>query len=197
MTLNISFIHILETITLLLIIGKLFQVSKLYRQSKAGVVQSTKRNIKTSPSSSHRKVGLPKSNGIYNRFTVNHPQHNLPLPEVSFTEGLPLAEVSFSLNDEGLDFTNKKTRLKPKTKTEPKAKLEPKTESEHKLILNNYIEDFFFESSTEVIREAKVLDLRNYKADQTSRDEFITVTDEHAEVLRAFESLEKTVCLVR
>jgi hypothetical protein len=210
-TLNISFIHILETITLLLIIGKLCQIRKLYHQSNTSTLNSTKRNLKTSSSSLARKTelrkiaarklesrnseprksALLKTNGIYNRFAVNHSQHNLPLPEVSFTEGLPLLEVSFSSKDDGLHFSSKKSQSKKKPQSKHNAKLQ------HKLILNNYIEDFFFESSTEVLHEAEVVDLRNYKVDSTAEDEFITVIDEHDEVVRAFDSLEKNIYLVR
>jgi hypothetical protein len=192
-TLNISFIHILETITLLLIIGKLCQIRKLYRQSNTRTLHTTKRNLKTAPSNLSRKTefrkpeprksGLLKTNGVYNRFAVNHSQYNLPLPEVSFTEGLPLPEVSFSSKDDGLHFSNKNTQSKHKA------------QSQHKLILNNYIDDFFCESP-QVFRDAEVVELKRYKIDSIVEDEFITVLDEHAEVVRAFESLEKNVCLV-
>ncbi|MFT6029315.1 MAG: hypothetical protein ACI8O8_001051, partial [Oleiphilaceae bacterium] len=85
----------------------------------------------------------------------------------------------------------KKPQSKNKAPSKHNAKLQ------HKLILNNYIEDFFFESSTEVLHEAEVVDLRNYKVDSTAEDEFITVIDEHDEVVRAFDSLEKNIYLVR
>jgi hypothetical protein len=216
-TLNISFIHILETITLLLIIGKLCQIRKLYYQSNTSTLNSTKRNLKTSSSSLARKTelrkiaarklesrnseprksALLKTNGIYNRFAVNHSQHNLPLPEVSFTEGLPLLEVSFSSKDDGLHFSSKKSQSKKKPQSKNKAPSKHNAKLQHKLILNNYIEDFFFESSTEVLHEAEVVDLRNYKVDSTAEDEFITVIDEHDEVVRAFDSLEKNIYLVR
>lgn len=192
---NIGFIHIFEAITLFLIIGKLFQIRKLYRQSTAIRLHNTnKRNIKMPHPSklSRNKVHekkvfgnevLRQTSSIYNRFAGNYSQHNLPLPEVTFSEGLPLAEVTFSSNNEGQHFTNKKSQ------------------SKHKVILNNYIEDFFFDSSQEAIQEAiqeaEVVNFKKYKIDSSAEDDFITIEDEHAEVIRAFDSLEKSVCLAR
>lgn len=188
-----AFIHIFEIITLLLVVGKLFHIRRLYRQSNKSALKTKKRHI-NKPSSGLSRNGLPRNslsknkeilkieseklNGIYNRFTTNYSQQNLPLPEVSFTEGLPLPEVSFSSNDESLHFTNNKPQ------------------SKHKAILNNYIEDFFFETP-EVFHEAEVVEFKKYKMDSNAEDEFITVADDHAEVVRAFESLNSNVCLVR
>lgn len=181
MILNVTFIHIFEIITLFLVVGKLFQIRKLYRQSNTSSLQTKKSNIKASPSNTSRakEIKLQKTNGIYNRFTENYSKHNLPLPEVSFTAGLPLPEVSYSSNDEGLHLANQKRQ------------------SNHKTILNNYIDDCFFESSPEVFHDAEVVEFKNYKIDLTAESEFITVVDEHDEVVRAFESLEKNICIVR
>lgn len=180
---NISFIHIFEIITLCLIAGKLFQIRRLYSQAFLNSTQAQKTNSKklskqnrSNKASSNSSRGLYEST-IYQKFKENHSFHNLPLPEVSFTEGLPLPEVSFSSNDEGFKFSNK-------------------PQSKHKAILNDYIEDFFFESP-HIFHEAEVVQFEHYKLDSNAEDEFITVEDEHAEVIRAFESLEKNVCFVR
>lgn len=177
---NITFINIVEIITCLLIIGKLFQISKLYRQSNASHLQTHNRGLNTalsSPSAPSRKLDTRNTNTISSRFKENYSQHNLPLPEVSFTEGLPLPDVSYSSNNEGL-FANNKHQPK------------------HKTILNNYIDDFFFETP-QVYHEAGVVEFKKYKLDSRAEDEFITVEDEHEEFIRAFESLEKNYSFVR
>ncbi len=184
MTLNISFIHIFEIITLILIIGKAVQIRRLYKQSNSRYMHTYTHTVKAPPESAAiykkskksvlRKNSLPNQNSIYNRLIANYSQHNLPLPEVSFTEGLPLPEVSFSSNDEVLHVTNQRPQ------------------SKHKKILNNYIEDFFVESAPSVFHEAEIVELKRYKVDTTAEDEFITVEDEHDEFVRAFDSLEQT-----
>ncbi len=181
MILDISFIHIFESITLLLVVGKLIQIRKLYRQSlnKKYVISAYSSRKGEARKSSLRSSGQIHDTSVYKKFKENYAQHNLPLPEVTFTEGLPLPEVSFSAADEFGHFP----KSKPQTK--------------HKAILNNYIEDFFFESKPEVFHEADVVEFRKYKLDSNAEDEFITVEDEHAEVVRAFESLENNLCIVR
>ena len=178
---DISFIHIFESLTLLLIVGKLIQVRKLYRQSlKKKYVASVNVSRRSEPrKGSVRSSGLMHESSVYKRLKENYSQHNLPLPEVSFTEGLPLPEVSFSADDEYKHFSKSKSQTK------------------HKAILNNYIEDFFFESKPDVFQQADVVEFRKYKLDSNAEDEFITVADEHAEVVRAFESLENNLCMVR
>jgi len=178
------------------VIGKTFQIRRLYRQSNANITSIDQHNSKITPfkqadyrktesrktesrKTEIRKSNIRQENNIYNRFIANYSQHNIPLPEVSFTEGLPLPDVSFSSDDQDLYFSNKKTQ------------------STHKTILNNYIEDFFFETKPEVFYETEIVEFKKYKIDSTAEDEFITVVDEHDEFVRAFESLEKNVCFVR
>lgn len=195
MILNISLIHIFELITLLLVVGKLLQIRRLYRQS--GSVNprhsfakgSTSKistpeqptlseNHKFSNQTKNRITRSPKSESSFlSSFKENYAFHHLPLPEVSFTEGLPLPEVSYSYDEEQTFSASK--------------------ENSSKAILTNYIDDLFFESPRTVFPKAKVVDFNAYKLDANAEDEFITVQDEHDEIVRAFDSLEKNLYLVR
>jgi hypothetical protein len=177
--LNISLIHVFEVIIFLLVVGKIFQIRKLYHQSKTTSLISRKRNInKQSPKIAVSKVGtrtdLNKANFLNKKLKENYSHHGLPLAEVSFSEGLPLPEVSFS--------ADKKTGNNSQS------------QSKHKTILNDYIEDFFFESPPQVFQEAEVVEFKHYKVDSNAEEEFITVIDEHEEMIRAFETLEKSAC---
>lgn len=181
---NISLVQIFEIITLLLVIGKVYQIRKLYRQSNTKVTQAKKLTKKTRTprlvsKKEFKNFDTKTTSQIFKRLKENYPHYGLPLAEVTFTEGLPLAEVSYSSDESDFEFVNKKT------------------ESKHKTILNSYIDDFFFESAPKVVHEADIVELKNYKTDLCAEDEFIMVADEHDEMIRAFDSLEKNACLAR
>ena len=182
---NISLVHTFEVITFLLVLGKFYQITKLYRQSNTKKIPAkkfTKKLQTTSRSVSNKELknfDTKTTSQIFKRLKDNYSHYGLPLAEVTFTEGLPLAEVSYSSDESNLEFLNKKT------------------ESKHKTILNNYIDDFFFEPAPKVLHEADVVELKRYKTDSCAEDEFITVADEHDEMVRAFDSLEKSACLAR
>ncbi len=181
---NISLIHTFEFITFLLVVGKIYQITKLYRQSNTNALsakKTTKKIQKPRPVSKKqaKRLDTQATNQIFRRLKDNYSHYGLPLAEVSFTEGLPLAEVSYSSDDAHLDFSYEKP--------------EPK----HKTILNSYIEDFFFESAPRIVREAEIVELKSYQLDSSAEDEFITVLDDHDEFVKAFDSLEKSACLAR
>lgn len=181
---NISLVHTFEVITFLLVIGKIYQVRKLYRQSNTQKISAKKLTRKVQkprsvPKKESKRLDTKATSQLFKRLKQNYSHYGLPLAEVSFTEGLPLPEVSYSSDDTNLDFSNEKP------------------ESKHKSILNSYIEDFFFESAPKLAHEAEVVQFKSYMTDSLPEDEFITVADEHDEMIRAFDSLEKSACLAR
>ena len=68
-------------------------------------------------------------------------------------------------------------------------------ESHEKSILNSYIDDFFFEAPKVVNYDEQALPFLNQNFGTASEDEFITVQEENAQMIRALESLKNEVAI--
>lgn len=177
---NISLIHVFEIVVILLVVGTLLQIRRLYLQSERDFQARTKAKTKASTRNRIHKpkpiISSPKQTKMDNpvlRFkqpSTHFPVNNLPLPEVSFS-------------------SNKKVQRE-------KERAANVTRSTQKSILNSYIDDFFFEETPrfpEVDRRQSIATNTNSHVD----DEFITVAEENAEMVRAFQYSNQKLMLVR
>jgi len=153
-------IHSFEVITLLLVIGKFYQIRKLYIQAAAHKAQT---KLRESRASSYRDTS--RHNRVSNKRMSAYDFHKLPEPEVTFS----------SVRDE-IIFSQKITNATNIAVTKNKA------------ILNNYIDDFFPEPPSKAKQEPEQLPSFNYHVDSPAEDEFITVMEENAEMVRILES---------
>jgi heme exporter protein D len=91
-----------------------------------------------------------------------------------FLKPLPVPEVLFSAEHEEVVLTEV-----------------PQVEEE-KSILSSYIDDFFFDSPSESTPD-NVLQFSKIKTEHQNEDEFITVQEENAELVRAMETLKREI----
>lgn len=172
---NISLILTFEVITFLLVVGVIVQISTLYRKTATQQLHFQKRVVavpRPKGARSKKSKNSGSTNKTYRCLNKRYPKHGLPLAEVSFSESLPLPEVTYS--PEG-DFSKEKNQTK------------------HKEILSSYIDDFFFESSPAFFHVADVVELKNYQLSSSSEAEFITVSDHNVKI-KGFDSLKKSAC---
>ncbi len=99
-------------------------------------------------------------------------------------------------------FTKPQAKTKPflKTLPEPEVVFSPKHEkiiaaetpqiSEKKSVLNDYIDDFFFDT-TEPSKET--MSFHSQELSSSNDDEFITIQEESTQLVRAMESLKKEI----
>lgn len=95
----------------------------------------------------------------------------------SFLKTLPEPEVLFSVENESLSSNEA---------TKPIAK---------KDLLNDYIDDFFFDAPLTEKPVNKDAIIHSHVKDSSNDDEFITIQEENAQVVRAMESLKKEIGL--
>lgn len=199
---NIAFIHIVEIIVLLLVIGKVWQISRLYKKSAAHSAAKAKARTQARQQARDKLFAQEKAKSRQQHQKL--PKNEIPTSQLlrfkqnssnfSFND-LPLPEVTFSGNRAEKVTKLNETRTK---KVVPVTVAEKSKDSVNKTILNNYIDDFFFEESpnqmfqdmlsTEVVEERSV---------SVQEDDFITVAEDAAEMVRAFQSSNQKLMLVR
>ncbi len=183
-TLNITFIHIFEVIVVLLVVGKLFQIRKLYiqsilnRQAESVNRRHSLRQMSVSQSNTYMSFGQHPAKKMFKDASGGFSRHNLPLPEVSFTDGLPLPEVSY-LSENDFSVANEPAYSKNKT------------------ALNSYIDDMFFESTYEFVEEPTPFKLKSHSMQSQVDDEFIIVAEENAQLVRELQRFNKRVSFAR
>jgi hypothetical protein len=155
--------------------AKFFQIRKLYLQSRVRNVELRPRAIKGSRQrdSSRQPVGQ-------NQVAPHYSFHKLPEPE-----------VSFSPSQEEVIFNKQVVEKKSVSVSQGMAV------STHKTILNNYIDDFFSEPAEEEIQYLEQLPFINYPSHSPAEDEFITVMEENANMVRSIETSRKNISLTR
>lgn len=158
-------IHSFEVITLLLVIGKIFQIRKLYIQAAVDRAQTKLRDTRAS---SH-----PDTSKLHQTRTER--------PSAYAFNKLPEPEVSFSSVQDDVMLSKKIAHTKNIAA------------SNNKAILNNYIDNFFPEPPPKTIQEPEQLPSFNYHVDSSAEDEFITVMEENAEMVRMLESSNRQV----
>lgn len=181
--LNITFIHAIEVFVVLLVVVKLFQIRKLYIQSasrKKTSLYHRKNNRQTYVSSQSKSTSFQQTPAqrMFQDATLGLSRNNLPLPDVSFTEGLPLPEVSYLSENE------------PAVENE-------KEYSKNKAALNSYIDDMFFESSFEFEDDVRPFSLKKQNMKSHVDDEFITVAEENAQLVRDLEIFNQRISFAR
>lgn len=182
--LNITFIHAIEAFVVLLVVIKLFQIRKLYIQSLSRKKYSTlnrKTSRQTYLSTRTQSVSRYQQNPaqkIFQEATSGFSRTNLPLPDVSFTEGLPLPEVSY-VQDNDFSVANEKEY------------------SKNKAALDSYINDMFFESSFEFEEDHKPFAFKKRGIKSHLDDEFITVAEENAQLVRDLQLFNQSVSFAR
>ena len=187
--LNITLIHAFEILVGLLVVVKFFQIRKLYIKSSSKKKPSLHRrhSLRQAPVSNQGQAQAQvqayafrqsPAQKIFKEATLGFSRSNLPLPEVSFTEGLPLPEISY-LPETDLSVTNEQVL------------------SKNKAALNSYIDDMFFESSFEFSEDPKPFSLKKQTTKAHVEDEFITVAAENAQLVRELEMFNQRISFAR
>lgn len=163
---TISGIHILEALAVLLVGYKLLKIRSLYLNTKPQVQPRA---------ASQQKNQTGQSTKSYQAANTFNPHTNSNL----FLNPLPEPEVLFSSEHEEVVLTDVPGTDEFET-------------NEKKSILNNYIDDFFYETPKFSFDENK--STRTLAAEEDSKeDEFITVQQENAELIRAMEALKREI----
>jgi len=151
MTLTTFFIHSLEAVYFLLIIVTLFQIGKHYILSSVSSLKPKQKEVK--PSSACRPAAN-LNRRIQNKPPSDHYFYKLPEPEVSIS------------SEQSSAFLTQERPLTPQTSA-----------SKNKLILNNYIDNFFSAAPPTEAQEIDSSAFLNFQTDSAEEDEFITVIE--------------------
>ncbi len=162
-------IHAIELTVVVLVVLKFFQIRSLYNRSRP-----TKTPVSSRQNKSHKNQSLSSSQTSRKQkaSSINKSKQssetNLPLPEVSF---------SFHLNHEHND---KDTSPSTPDNSKPTSHL------------SCYIDDFFADPADKIINPFSATKSSQRTEDSTEeRDEFITIQEQNAKIIREM-SLQKT-----
>jgi hypothetical protein len=172
--LTITIIHILEVITLLLVLGKLLQIRKLYKLAATpapppaiktqDVHQSRHQKHLSTPQEAKTRISVRDCLGTASNNTFNQ----LPMPEVSF---------SFS-HEERTSDTSETAKIRQS-------------------VLHNYIDDFFPKAAPLPEPIVEELPLGNYQTNHPAEDEFIIVQETNEKLIRAMTLSDTKALLSR
>ena len=175
MTTNL--IHTLEALSIFLMLVMLFQIRKHYKLFSNPKLQATH----------NQKAAETKTSSRPTLHTFNQEK---PAPKYYFNK-LPELEVSISSDHDIASFTKKpfmngsalsETTLKKASirnsftkKKRPKPEQAPR--ATHKVILNNYIDDFFTEPEHKEVKENDHFACLDFQVNSPANDEIITVIE--------------------
>lgn len=192
-------IHTFEVVTLLLVVGKLLQIKKLYKRSvqlNPSQVKGKAKNVRRATRIVKQPIATPQKTEFTKHSTQPFLQPFTNSKSLFSFHNLPLPEVTFSIDKEKPKAANKQAVQKPEIKTQ--AEIKPK----HQVILNSYIDELFFESNaseaTVLAKEvSKIVPSGNYRIDINEDDEFIVVAEENADLVRAFQASNQKLIYLR
>lgn len=168
---TIASIHILEALAVLLVCFKLLKIRSLYLNSRPSALRQSPQ---AKMPQTRKTSSIPKQHNPAKKHALDK-EANSNL----FLTPLPEPEVLFSNDHEELVLSE----------------VPQVTENENKSILNSYIDDFFCETPQDSFFESEIKTHHFNKPESkaSNEDEFITVQEENAELVRAINSLKREI----